>query len=63
MARQRIRIAYGTVIDPDLGRRHPAGDELVVDTARTFWRRRLADGSAVLVMPKPENIVTETAKE
>ncbi|RTL04382.1 MAG: hypothetical protein EKK62_16435 [Acidimicrobiia bacterium] len=45
--RETIRVAYGMIIDPDTGKRHVAGDVVKVDIGETFWRRRLADGSAV----------------
>jgi len=60
--RETIRVAYGMIINPETGKRHPAGDVIRVDVGATFWRRRLADGSAVPVQAKDSD-TSESAKE
>lgn len=55
--RTKIRVAYGTIINPETRRRHTAGDELAVNLRDPFWRRRLGDKSVAVV---PVTVNTES---
>lgn len=49
--RTKIRVAYGTIVNPETGRRHTPDSEaeLAVNLRDPFWRRRLADKSVEVV--------------